>query len=151
MDPIPDLITHNFDPARGALHNICELSERQAELVLGDIRASGTRSIKANYLQRRRAVENWLIAECRRKLGPTHLQRPRYFFLGNFADGRDRSRPESLVIPLAAFSPDTIAFTYPDNMASLALGRPRSDSTVLSRSGIHLTGDPRRRSEIWDA
>ena len=104
MDPIPDVITHNFDPARGALHNICELSERQAELVLDDIRASGTR--KANYLQRRRAVENWLIAECRRKLGPTHLQRPRYFFLGNFADGRDRSRPESLVMPLAAASWD---------------------------------------------
>ena len=38
-------------------------------------------------------------------------------------------------MPLAAFSPDTITFTYPDSMASLALGR--SDDHAAIRRSYH--------------
>jgi hypothetical protein len=118
MNAFPKVVTHNYDPARGACRNLCALPEAEAEAVLDDIRASGTRSIKANYLRRRLATEDWLISESKRKLGPVPLERPVYFFLGDFADGQDRSRPQSLVMPLAAFSPEMLTFTYPDSMAS---------------------------------
>ena len=122
MTEFPEIMTHNYDPARGPCRNICDLSEVEAEAVLDEIRASGKRSIKANYLRRRLATEDWLISECKRKLGPTPLQRPIYFFLGDFADGKDASRPRSLVMPLVAFSPSILTFTYPDSMASLPIG-----------------------------
>ncbi|ESZ55103.1 hypothetical protein [Mesorhizobium sp. L103C120A0] len=93
----------------------------QAERVLDEIRASGLRAIKANYLERRRLTEEWLIRERRRLLGPTKLERPVYFFLGDFADGKDPSRPSSLVMRLREFPPETLTFTYPDSMASLPI------------------------------
>jgi hypothetical protein len=118
MNGFPTEVTHNYDPARGACRNLCALAQADAETVLDDIRASGKRTIKPNYLRRRLATEDWLISEARRKLGSVGLERPIYFFLGNFADGTDASRPHALVMPLAAFSPDTLTFTYPDSMAS---------------------------------
>ena len=118
MSEFPEIITHNYDPARGACRNLCTLAEPHAEAILDDIRASGKRAIKANYLRRRLATEDWLISEARRKLGPVRLERPIYFFLGDFADGQDQSRPQSLVMPMAAFSPGMLTFTYGDSMAS---------------------------------
>ena len=86
-------------------------------------------------MRRQLAVEDWLICESKRKLGSTSLVRPIYFFLGDFADGRDRSRPQSFVIPLAAFSPDMITFTYPDSMASLPIAK--RDDQLLHRKEYH--------------
>ena len=121
MTLIPDTITHLYDPAHGVGKNICNLSKCRAEQVLEAIRASGTRKIKADYFERRLATEDWLIAERNTKLGETALSRPIYFFLGNFADGKDPSRPASLVMPLSAFACDMLTFTYPDSMASLPI------------------------------
>jgi hypothetical protein len=117
----PEIITHNFDPAHGAGRNICDLAPAEAERVLDEIRASGRRTIKPDYLARRLVVEDWLIAERRHKLGKTPLERPIYGFLGDFADGLDASRPSSLVMSLDAFSSETLTFTYPDSMASLPI------------------------------
>ena len=121
MSLIPDVVTHNYDPVRGVGRNICDLPEVEAERVLDEIRASGTRRIKSDYLMRRVVVEDWLITERRKKLGKTPLNRPVYFFLGNFADGDDPSRPASLIMPLSAFRADRLTFTYPDSMASLPI------------------------------
>jgi hypothetical protein len=121
MEALPEVITHNFDPARGAGRNICHLPESDAERTLQEIRMSGSRHIKPDYLKRRLVTEDWLISERHRKLGATPLERPVYFFLGNFADGKDPSRPESLVMQLRAFSPKALTFTYPDSMASLPI------------------------------
>ena len=121
MSVIPDVITHNYDPVRGIGKNICDLPACQAEQILEEIRASRTRHIKVNYLKRRIAVEDWLTAERYKKLGATVLNRPIYFFLGNFADGEDPSRPASLIMPLDAFQPEALTFTYPDSMASLPI------------------------------
>lgn len=121
MTEIHGEVTHNYDPARGRLRNICDLPQGEAEKVLEDIRASGVRSIKPNYLMRRLQVKDWLMAERAARLGPSPLTRPVYFFLGNYADGLDPSRPASLAIPLAALPPDVLTFTYPDSMASLPL------------------------------
>ena len=62
------------------------------------------------------------MAERRRLLGRTPRERPIYFFLGNFADGKDRSRPCSLVMPLAALPRSAVTFTIPDSMASYPIG-----------------------------
>jgi hypothetical protein len=135
MEPFPEVITHNYDPSRGPCRNICELSEVEAERVLGEIRASGLRSIKSNYLERRRLTEDWLIRERRRLLGPTTLDRPVYFFLGDFSDGKDPSRPTSLVMRLRDFPPETLTFTYPDSMASLPIAT--RDDLRLQRKRYH--------------
>lgn len=133
---VPGVITHNYDPSRGIGKNICNLPVDQAELVLEDIRASGTRKIKPNYLERRIVVESWLIAERHKKLGETALGRPIYFFLGDFADGKDPSRPSSLTMPLSAFAPEALTFTYPDSMASLPIAT--QDCHEFHRKEYHV-------------
>lgn len=107
----------------------------QAQSVLDEIAATGRRRIKADYLRRRLEVEDWLISEKSRKLGATRRARPIYFFLGDFADGQDASRPESVVFPLVAFSPGTLTFTYPDSMASLPIAL--SDDHLSCRKDYH--------------
>ncbi|MDL2403709.1 hypothetical protein [Rhizobium mayense] len=120
---IPDEVTHNYNPESPFLANICDLEHEEAEKVLQSIRNTGRRTIKTNYLNRRLEVEDWLIRERHRLLGHTPRMRPVYFFLGNFADGKDRSRPNSLVMPLNAFPEGTITFTIPDSMASLPIAK----------------------------
>lgn len=125
MEAFPDIITHNYDPARGICKNICHLPQATAEQILDEmrykIRYSTTRRISANYLKRRFAVEEWLMAERTKKLGKTFLDRPIYFFLGDFTDGKDQLRPKSLLMKLDAFQPEMLTFTYPDSMASLPI------------------------------
>jgi hypothetical protein len=135
MTLLPKVVTHNYDPVRGKCRNLCYLPRSEAEAILDQIRISGTRRIKACYLKRRIAVEDWLICERRKKLGDTRLERPIYFFLGDFADGKDPSRPASLVMPLAAFAPETLTFTYPDSMASLPIAT--RDEHAFHRKDYH--------------
>ena len=125
---LPTVITHNFHPERGAFHNVCGLPREDAERIVASIRHGGHSYLKENYLARRLHTENWLIAERARKIGETPLARPIYFFLGDMADGWDRSRPASAVLPLALFDPRTITFTFPDSMASCPHIRPASPS-----------------------
>lgn len=111
MNTIPKVVTHNYDPEGAFLANLCDLPLADAEKVLQRIRDSGKRTVKANYLQRRFDTEAWLICERQRRLGRTRRERPIYFFLGNFADGKDPSRPCSLVMPLRSLPADVITFT----------------------------------------
>ena len=71
MEAFPEVITHIYDPVRGPCRNICDLSDVEAERVLDEIRSLGQRSIKPDYLARRRQTEDWLIRERRRRLGTT--------------------------------------------------------------------------------
>jgi hypothetical protein len=144
MSRLPDLVTHNYDPQRGAFRNLCALPESDAQRVLDAIAAAGTRTIKANYLPRRLEIERWLQSERRRKLGAPHLERPIYLFLGDMADGLDPSRPESVMMPLSAFGADMLTFTYPDSMASLPLAT--DDGLTAYRRRYH--GEVFTRDEI---
>jgi len=112
------VITHNFHPDRGAFRNVCSLPREDAERIIASIRAGGHSYRKLDYLARRLCTEAWLIAERTRKLGETPLARPIYFFLGDMANGWDKSRPTSIVLPLAMFDARTITFTFPDSMTS---------------------------------
>ncbi len=121
MNALPDVITHNYHPEGVFLANLCDLPPDEAEGILQSYRDLGRRTIKADYLRRRLDTEAWLIAERQRLLGHTRRARPIYFFLGDFADGKDPSRPCSLVMPLRAFSQSVLTFTFPDSMASLPI------------------------------
>ena len=134
MAPIPQVLTHNYDPERGPFRNICKLPPPEAESVLDEIRAAGHRRIKADYLERRLAVEDWLIRESRRKLGSARLGRPIYFFLGDFADGRDPSRPDSFVLPLAAFPWERATSTRGRESPTTAGSSPCRKSRTWSQS-----------------
>ena len=118
LHELPAVITHNYHPDRGAFRNVCNLPEDAAERIVASIRAEGFSFLKADYLKRRMQTEAWLIAERMKKLGETPLTRPVYFFLGDMADGWDKSRPASIILPLAAFDAHTLTFTFPDSMTS---------------------------------
>ena len=145
MARFPVIMTHNYDPNGAFLRNLCDLSEIEAERILDRLRAAGRR-IKTDYFRRRLETEQWLIGERKKKLGSTRLERPIYFFLGDYADGRDMLRPCSLVMPLSAFSPNVLTFTYPDSMASLPIAS-RSDH-ITHRQDYH--GQVFRLEEIRD-
>jgi hypothetical protein len=115
---LPAVITHNYHPERGAFHNVCCPPPGDAERVISSIRRQGFSHLKQDYLERRMRVEAWLIAERTRKLGDTPLGRPIYCFLGNMADGWDKSRPASIVLRLADFDASMLTFTFPDSMTS---------------------------------
>ncbi|TIX91215.1 hypothetical protein [Rhizobium sp. P44RR-XXIV] len=128
LHTLPTVITHNFDPDRGLLQNICCLPSEDAERIIASIRSGGHAYLKANYLARRLRTEDWLIAERNRKIGKTQLARPLYFFLGDMANGWDKSRPASIVLPLALFDVDAITFTFPDSMESCPANNPADGS-----------------------
>ena len=113
-------VTHNFDPDGIFLGNVCNLPPTDAAAVLQLIRKSGRRTIRRNYLARRYKTEDWLTGARKTLLGETPLKRPIYFFLGDYSDGRNSSRPCSIVMPVSAFPPNTITFTYPDSMTSFS-------------------------------
>lgn len=122
MDRLPDIVTHIYDPARGPFRNLCSLGDHEAETLLADIAAAGHRTIKPNYLSRRRATEAWLLTQRTRKLGQPRLPRPIYFFLADMDDGADPSRPCAITLSLARFAAEMVTFTYSDSMASFLLG-----------------------------
>jgi len=149
MRSLPDLVTHNYHPARGIGGNICNLPRNEAERILDELRAMG-RGLRPDYLQKRLRVEDWLIAEKNEKLGDTPLSRPIYFFLGDFADGKDRSRPAALVMPLTALSPGILTFTYADSMTSHQIGLAGTDypyGNVFTRREI---GDVAAKFDGWE-
>ncbi|TXJ09191.1 MAG: hypothetical protein E6Q28_15930 [Afipia sp.] len=118
LHTLPAVVTHNFHPDRGAFRNVCSLPAEDAGRIIASIRLGGHAYLREDYLRRRMQAEKWLIAECRRKIGAPPRSRPIYFFLGNMADGWDKSRPASIVLPLAMFDPAVITFTFPDSMTS---------------------------------
>jgi hypothetical protein len=139
MSSLPAVMTHRYHPARGIGGNICDLPQEKAERILHGLRAMG-RGLRPDYLRKRLRVEDWLIAAKNEKLGRTPLTRPVYFFLGNFADGEDPSRPAALVMPLAAFPPGSLTFTYADSMTSYQMGIVAAD---------HRSGRERHYGQVF--
>jgi len=87
-------------------------------------------------------VEAWLIAERTGSWVNRRWGRPIYCFLGNMADGWDRSRPASIKLRLTDFDARMLAFTFPDSMTScpqLAV-QPIARSLITSRYLRWTTG-----------
>jgi hypothetical protein len=108
---MPEVVTHRYDPAIGPCRNICALADREAEQVLDRLRRLRP-TLKPDYLVRRRATEQWLSQAASRP-----MERPSYFFLGDFSHGEDPSRPAALVIPLSNLPQHAMTFTLGDSMS----------------------------------
>lgn len=165
MTRLPMIVTHNYDVRYGPFRNVCDLSDDEAEKILREQREPHGRSLKPHYMARRRATEVWLRQESRVKLGRTPLERPIYFFVGDFSDGKDPVRPNSIKLDLAELPPMIATFTYTDSMASY-LGSLKANSrcsdapffglvftrseieAIVSRYGMPQTGFI--EMQLWD-
>src|SRR5579859_4714341 len=114
---VPKFVTHRYDHAVGPYRNFCGLSDSEAAGVLDRLRRESRPTLKANYLERRRRTERWLMQEATKALGRTVKQAPAYFFLGDFSYFADRSRPESLVVGLDRLPKEATTFTVGDSMS----------------------------------
>lgn len=161
---MPAVVTHRYDPIRGACLNLCSLPDSEASLVLDRLRRESRPALKPNYLARRRATEVWLFEDASRVLGRALLQHPAYFFLGDFSYCHDASRPAALVFPLENLPADSITFTLGDSMS---IGQdPRCRLYTLAEmvglfadgadfSGFGFTDEPGYQArfvevQVWD-
>ncbi len=116
MIEMPKVVTHRYDPAQGAGLNLCSLSDSDASLVLDRLRRECRPTLKPNYLERRRATEEWLTGAAKKLLKQTFAAEPVYFFLGDFSNCEDPSRPAALVVPLENLPVGAMTFTLGDSM-----------------------------------
>jgi hypothetical protein len=114
---MPVVVTHRYDPARGACLNVCSLPDLEASRILDSLRRESRPTLKANYLARRRCTEEWLAQAASKVRGRAIRQHPVYFFLGDFSYIVDPSRPAALVIPLSSLAPEAMTFTLGDSMS----------------------------------
>lgn len=114
---MPGVITHRYDPARGACLNVCSLPDLEASRILDSLRRESRPTLKANYLALRRCTEEWLAQAASKVLGRAIRRQPAYFFLGDFSYIVDPSRPAALVIPLSSLAPEVMTFTLGDSMS----------------------------------
>jgi hypothetical protein len=114
---MPEVVTHRYHPDIGIYWNLCALPDDEALQVIDRLRREYRRTLKPNYLARRRTTEGWLADAASEILG-RHLQTcPAYFFLGDFSHFTDdQSRPAALVIPLATLPRNSLTFTLGDSM-----------------------------------
>jgi hypothetical protein len=114
---MPRVITHRYDPARGACLNVWSLPDLEASRILDRLRRESRPTLKANYLTRRRCTEEWLAQAASQVLGRAIRKQPTYFFLGDFSYLVDPSRPAALVIPLSSLAAEAMTFTLGDSMS----------------------------------
>jgi hypothetical protein len=137
---IPEVVTHRYDPSRGACLNLCSLSDFEASDELDRLRRGPRPTLKNNYLIRRRLTEEWLAVAAREVLGRAVGQPPVYFFLGDFSYMADSSRPAALVIPLSSLPPSATTFTLGDSM-SVTVERGRRVYTLQEMVSLFAKGE----------
>jgi hypothetical protein len=121
---------HYYEQARGPFRNLSDLPLAEAERILDDIRLEGrvfaSRRTR-DYLTVRRGLEERVRALFIAKGGSPRRTRPHYLIVGPcpwlldwYEDGR------ALSIPLAAFDPLVVSFTYGDTFPAMRFpdGRP---------------------------
>lgn len=140
MIKMPEVVTHRYDPSRGACLNLCSLPDLEASRVLDRLRCESRPKLKSNYLGRRRVTEEWLGVAASEALGRVLGQPPIYFFLGDFSYMVDSSRPAALVVPVSILRVDAVTFTLGDSM-SVAEERGRRVYTLWEMVGLFAEGE----------
>jgi len=151
MSSLPQVLTHTYNPAPGPFLNLCSLDDTAAEQILDGMRRDHGRCLDSRYLEQRRATEDWLMRERRRKGIAGSLQRPIYFFLGNYDDGLDPARPAACVVPLDDIPPETLSFTFRDSMEcySAAQRLPDREPHALLYSYPEMTQVYAAQGQSW--
>lgn len=127
---LPDFLTHYYEAADGPFRNLSDLPAEQAEALLDRIRQAGrgfAARRRGDYLAIRHALEEEIRHKFILKGGAPDRARPHYMILGAdpwllawYPNGRE------LRIPLAAFDPLSVSFTYGDSFPALRVqdGKP---------------------------
>jgi hypothetical protein len=144
MCEIPNYITHYYDEESDLLKNVCSYPDEIAEAFLSNLKESGKRAwLHPGYLEERRTVETWLYDEFVKKGGKPYLKNPLYFVLGENDDFFQQkgffshANPVKLRLLLSLFDRNTISFTYPDSMPSLAIATDTTERAKPYRKPIH--------------
>jgi hypothetical protein len=128
--PLPDQLYHYYEAASGPFRSLTHLDPEEAERIQASIRAEGSRFASrraADYLVIRRELEEKIRAVFVAKGGLPQRDRPHYLILGAcewvkrwYVEGREAN------IPLSAFSPLAVSFTYGDSFPAMRFqdGRP---------------------------
>jgi hypothetical protein len=122
----PDFLCHYYEAAIGPFVNLSDLPPADAEQRLARIRREGRifASQRADdYLAIRWELEDRVRALFLEKGGAPVRQRPHYMVVGAcpwllawYVEGRE------LRIPLAAFAPEQVSFTYGDTFPAMRYG-----------------------------
>jgi hypothetical protein len=167
---LPDFLSHYYEAAHGPFCNLSDLP--LAEAIMDRIRQAGqvfASRRAADYLAVRCDLEDQVRQRFIAKGGRPRRPRPHYMILGAcpwllswYRDGRE------LRIPLAAFDPAVISFTYGDTFPAMrfADGKPYRGQvyTLAELSGLAATyglpqawnadgqGGPERyiEAQVWD-
>ena len=120
---LPDFLSHYYERATGPFSNLSDLPEEEAERVLNNIREKDeifASRRAADYLDVRRELEARVRVLFVAKGGQPCRERPHYMILGAcpwlqawYIEGCE------LRIPLAAFSPGCVSFTYGDTFPAM--------------------------------
>lgn len=127
---VPDFLTHYYSAARGPFTNLSDLPPAQAEAIQEQLRREGRGFAgrrAPDYLTVRRGLEQRIRDLFVARGGRLRRAHPHYMILGACAwvlswypDGCE------LRMPLAAFPPDSLSFTYGDSFPAMrfADGKP---------------------------
>ncbi|MGD1896092.1 MAG: hypothetical protein ACFB16_03975 [Phormidesmis sp.] len=129
MDPAESwMLTHYHHKSQKPLQSLSALTDREALKImtaLGEKEGEVYRRFKQpqKYLQLRKKTEAWLRQEFVRKGGQPTTPYPHYFSLGPapWIEEGYNSQSKAIYVPLSAFRPEHISFTYPDSMVSCSL------------------------------
>lgn len=123
---VPDYLAHYYEAAKGPFLNLSDMPLDKAEEVLDKIRHEGevfASKRSKDYLQIRQELEDVLRRLFIERGGKPRRQRPHYMILGScpwlrewYKEGRE------LRIPLSAFSPEIVCFTYGDAFPAMRYG-----------------------------
>ena len=123
---IPDFVTHYYLADRKPFLTISELSGKELEEVLTDLRKKNERGeskrwIAPWYVEDRKKTEDFLREEFLKKGGTVERQFPLYFIHGHSEGIKNIAEQKEIRIPLSELPKDRISFTYPDSMATFVL------------------------------
>jgi hypothetical protein len=123
---LPTHLCHYYDCTRGPFRSLSDLPADEAEAVLENIRRRGAgfaSQRSADYLTIRRGLESRVRTLFIAKGGQPQRPTPHYMILGQcawvqswYATGCE------LCIPLAAFAPQHVSFTYGDTFPAMRYG-----------------------------
>jgi hypothetical protein len=120
---VPNFLAHYYEAAAGPFVNLSDLPVEEAEMILEGIRREGQifASRRAqDYLTIRRELEERVRRLFEQKGGRPARQRPHYMVLGACPWLQDwYVKGCELRIPLAAFDPAIVSFTYGDTFPAM--------------------------------
>jgi hypothetical protein len=120
---VPDFLCHYYEATRGPLVSLSDLPLEEAERILDAIRARGdvfASQRASDYLEIRRELEERVRRLFSEKGGRPERERPHYFILGACPWVKEWYRAgRELRVPLAAFSPEIVSFTYGDTFPAM--------------------------------